>query len=158
MDLAAGETAAFILGHIPKPQALILDVGCGSGLVAGWLLARGHEVLAIDESVEMVQQARTAGIDARVAAWPLFEDAPFDVVLFASSLHHLYPLAESVEQARRLLAPAGRVIVEDFAWAEIDPVTAEWFYGVVRLLASGGVLAPNEDSFVTELAQSSGAF
>ena len=50
------------------------------------------------------------------------------------------------------------MIVEDFAWAEIDPVTAEWFYGVVRLLASCKVMASDEESFATTLARSSGKF
>lgn len=50
------------------------------------------------------------------------------------------------------------MIVEDFAWPEIDPVTAEWFYGVVRLLTSCGMMAPKEDSFAAELAQSGGEF
>jgi len=158
MDLAIDETVTFILGQIPSPQARILDVGCGDGRVAGRLLAHGHEVVAIDESGEMVQQARTRGVDARVAVWPSFEDTPFDVVLFARSLHHAHPLSESVEQAHRLLVPAGRVIVEDFAWSEIDSVTAEWFYGIVRLLAGSGMLATQEESFVIDLAQSGGEF
>jgi len=158
IDLANDETLAFILEHIPAPHARILDVGCGDGLIASRLLARGHELVAIDESADMVQQARARGIDARVAAWPLFEDDPFEFILFARSLHHLHPLSEAVEQAHRLLAPAGRVIVEDFAWSEIDPLTAEWFYGVVRLLDSCGVTTPHADSFAAELAHSGGEF
>jgi SAM-dependent methyltransferase len=98
------------------------------------------------------------GVDARLAAWPSFADTPFDVVLFARSLHHIQPLAEAVEHAHRLLVPSGLVIVDDFAWTEIDPVTAEWFYGVVRLLNVCQTLAAKEDSFATELVRSDGAF
>jgi SAM-dependent methyltransferase len=156
IDLASDETVAFILAHIVSPPLRILDVGCGHGLVAHQLQARGYNVVAIDDSVELVQEARVLGLDARVAAWPSFVDTPFDVVLFARSLHHIYPLAEAVEHAHQLLVPSGRILVEDFAWTEIDPVTAEWFYGVVRLLDSCQALVGQEDSFVTELAQSSG--
>ncbi len=95
-DLAADETVAFVLAHIAQPPLCILDVGCGAGLVARRLQARGYDVVAIDESAELVQQARALGADARVAAWPSFADTPFDVVLFARSLHHIQPLAEAV--------------------------------------------------------------
>jgi SAM-dependent methyltransferase len=157
-DLAADETVALVLAHLTTPQLRILDVGCGTGLVARRLHARGHDVVAIDESAELVQQARALGVDARVAAWPSFEDTRFDVVLFARSLHHIQPLAEAVAHAHRLLVPSGLVIVDDFAWAEIDPVTAEWFYGVVRLLTACQVLVAKEDSFATELVRSDGTF
>lgn len=157
-DLAADETVAFVLAHIARPPLRILDVGCGSGLVAHRLQAHGYEVVAIDESAEQIQQARALGVDAHLAAWPSFAEAPFDVVLFARSLHHIQPLAAAIEHAHRLLVPSGLVIVDDFAWAEIDPVTAEWFYGVVRLLATCQVLIAQEHSFAIELVRSGGEF
>jgi SAM-dependent methyltransferase len=126
--------------------------------VAHRLQACGYDVVAIDESAELVQQTRTLGVDARVAAWPSFVDTPFDVVLFARSLHHIQPLAEAVEHAHRLVVPSGLVIVDDFAWAEIDSITAEWFYGVVRLLNVCQTLIAKEDSFASELVRSDGSF
>ncbi len=156
IDLAADETVAFILPYLSSPHMRILDVGCGDGLVASRLLAHGHTVVAIDESPELVHTANALGVAAKVASWPSFADTPFDVILFAASLHHIHPLAQAVEQAHCLLVPSGLVVVEDFAWSEIDPVTAEWFYGVVRLLATCQVLAPKEDSFASELAKSGG--
>src|SRR5262245_30894071 len=158
IDLATDETVAFVLAHIGQPPLRILDVGCGTGLVAHRLQARGYEVAAIDESAELVQQARALGVDAHLAAWPSFVDKPFDVVLFARSLHHIQPLAKAVEHAHRLLVPSGLVLVDDFTWAEIDPITAEWFYGLVRLLTTCQVLLEQEDSFATELVRSGGAF
>ena len=157
-DLAADETVAFVLAHIVQPPLRILDVGCGSGLVAHRLQARGYDVVAIDESVEQIQQARALGIDAHRAAWPSFAEAPFDVILFTRSLHHIQPLAEAVEHAHCLLVPSGLVIVDDFVWAEIDPVTAEQFYGVVRLLATCQVLVEQEHSFATQLVRSGSEF
>ena len=158
IDLAADETVAFVLPYLSRPHMRILDVGCGDGLVASRLQARGHTIVAIDESPEMVGAANSIGVAAKVATWPSFEDTPFDAILFAASLHHIHPLAEAIEQAHHLLVPTGLVLVEDFAWTEIDPVTAEWFYGVVRLLGACQVVAPEEDSFATELARSGGEF
>jgi SAM-dependent methyltransferase len=158
IDLAAHETVAFVLAQLAPPPLRILDVGCGTGKVARGLQARGYDVVAIDQSAELVQQTRALGVEARVAAWPSFADSPFDVVLFARSLHHIQPLAEAVSHAHRLLVPSGLVIVDDFAWTEIDPITAEWFYGAVRLLNACQVLVAKEDSFATELVRSDGAF
>jgi SAM-dependent methyltransferase len=138
------------------PPLRILDVGCGNGLVARRLQARGYDVVAIDDSDELVEQARALGVDARIAVWPSFTDTPFDAILFARSLHHMHSLIESVIRAYELLVPSGRVIVEDFSWAEIDPTTAEWFYGIVRLLDRCQMLVSKEDSFATELARSDG--
>src|SRR5262245_26885410 len=154
IDLATDETVAFVLVHIAQPPLRILDVGCGTGLVAHRLQARGYDVVAIDESAELVQQTRALGVDAQLAAWPSFVDTPFDVVLFARSLHHIQPLAAAVEHAHHLLVPSGLILVDDFAWAEIDPITAEWFYSVVRLLTTCQVLVEQGDSFATELARS----
>ena len=136
IDLPVDEIVAFVLPHLSNPQMRILDVGCGNGLVANCLQAHGHTVVAIDESPEMVRAANALGIAAKVATWPSFEDAPFDIILFAASLHHIHPLGEAVEQAFHLLVPSGLVIVEEFAWDDIDAIAAEWFYGVVRLLVS----------------------
>jgi hypothetical protein len=68
----------------------------------------------------------------------------------------MHPLKEAVKRASDLLDSSGRVIVDDFAWTEIDPVTAEWFYGVVRLLDICQVLVSKADSFATELVRSRG--
>lgn len=157
-DLPVDEIVAFVLSHLSRSQMRILDVGCGNGLVASRLQAHGQTVVAIDESPEIVQAANASGVAARIAAWPSFEDDPFDIILFAASLHHIHPLTEAVEQAHRLLLPSGLIIVEDFAWDDIDMITAEWFYGVVRLLASCKVVSVEGDSFVAELAKSGGEF
>ena len=43
----------------------VLDVGCGTGVDALSLMAAGVQVLAVDESREMVQVARSKGLPAR---------------------------------------------------------------------------------------------
>jgi len=158
VDLAADETAAFVLAHVATGHQRILDVGCGNGLVAQGLQLRGHEVVAIDESAAAVEQALTLGVDARLASWPDFADGPLDVVLFARSLHHIGPLAEAVAQAERVLAPSGLVIVDEFERAQIDPATLEWFYGIVRLLKTSQRIADQDDSFATKLLRSRGEY
>ena len=45
-----------ILQRVLPPSGRVLDAGCGVGIDAEWLLAAGHEVVAIDASEGMVAQ------------------------------------------------------------------------------------------------------
>jgi demethylmenaquinone methyltransferase/2-methoxy-6-polyprenyl-1,4-benzoquinol methylase len=44
---------------IDKPGARVLEIGCGSGSVTTLLVARGASVTAIDQSPDMLEQAKT---------------------------------------------------------------------------------------------------
>lgn len=46
--------------------AAILDLGCGSGRVALHLARRGHRVLGLDADPELVERARSLGLEAEV--------------------------------------------------------------------------------------------
>lgn len=157
-DIPTCETLAFVLDNLPEGQSRILEVGCGSGRLAGRLSAFGHELVAIDSSPESVEAARRLEVNARLAVFPDFEDEPFDVVLFTRSLHHIHPLDSAVEQARRLLNPKGLLLAEDFAFSDVEEHTAVWFYRLLELLETCGVLLPSEGSFGRSLLEAGGSF
>jgi len=144
------ETAAYVGRFAPRPRASILDVGCGSGGLAAALGAAGYAVTPIDSAAEAVEEARANGIDARQADLAGFQGGPFDVVLFSFSLHHIAPLDEAMEKARALLAPAGRVILEEFAIERVDAATAAWFFGTQDVLVAAGLVEDTEPSGVLE--------
>ncbi|MFI5399810.1 MAG: class I SAM-dependent methyltransferase [SAR324 cluster bacterium] len=149
-DLQYGDTAAYVGRFAPLPRARILDVGCGSGGLAAALGAAGHVVTPIDASAEAVEEARANGIDARQADLAEFAGGPFDVVLFSFSLHHIAPLESALEKARALLAPGGRVILEEFAIERVDAATAAWFFGTQDVLVTAGLVEDTEPSGVLE--------
>jgi len=62
---ALGEAALNLLA--PKPGELILDVGCGDGVLTERIAAAGARVIGIDSSEAMVEAARARGVDAFVA-------------------------------------------------------------------------------------------
>jgi 2-polyprenyl-6-hydroxyphenyl methylase / 3-demethylubiquinone-9 3-methyltransferase len=92
--------------------ARVLDVGCGGGLLAEALAARGARVVGIDLAPANVEAARThaagggLGIDYRVAAIEtLAADEPggFDIVTCLEMLEH-------VPDPARIVAACGRVL------------------------------------------------
>jgi len=121
------QTLRFALRWLPARPARLLEIGCGGAEVAAELQALGYEVVAIDSDSATVAEARSRGVDARVATWPDFSDGRFDAVLFTRSIHHM-ALDEAVDRAA---ATAPRLIVEDFALVEVSPRFVDWLRSVV---------------------------
>lgn len=109
----------------------VLDIGCAAGRAALHLQARGHEVVAIDESPLAVEVARRRGVpDARALA--LADATPealglFDTVLV---LRNNLGLAGNLDAAppalRRLAAlttPAGRLLTDSVHPDRLDTLS-----------------------------------
>ena len=99
----------------PRPGERILDLGCGTGQLAGAIAARGATVIGIDHSPEMVAQARAnfpalqfEQGDAR--AFTLAE--PVDAVFSNAVLHWVKPAGAAVERVWHALKPGGRFVAE----------------------------------------------
>ena len=83
----------------------LLEVGVGTGRVAGPLAARGPEVTGLDASRGMLARARSKGIPRliRGSAYRLpFDARTFDVALFVHVLHVLDDPAEALREACRV--------------------------------------------------------
>lgn len=105
------------------PLGDVLEVGCGSGVVAEKLLTehRAITLTAGDYDSAMVDAAgrRLAPFDARARAVALdataidFPDASFDTVLTFLMLHHVIDWESAVDEMVRVLRPGGRLIGYD---------------------------------------------
>lgn len=107
----------------------VLDAGCGPGLYAAELVARGARVTAFDVSPRMVElaRARAAGaVEIRVSdleqPLPWLADASFDLVLQALVLHHVRDRVGMLRELRRVLRPGGRLVL-----STVHP-TADWLW------------------------------
>jgi SAM-dependent methyltransferase len=97
----------------------ILDAGCGSGPLLKALKDRGAIVTGIDKSAGMLQLARRRlgdddMVDLHLAELgsPLpFPDGVFDDVTASLVLHYLEDWGPALTELRRVLKPAGRLIV-----------------------------------------------
>ena len=90
----------------------VLEVGCGTGLFTEMLARSGANIVAVDISPELLEQARTRGLDPAQVQFVAarFEDCdiygPFDAVVGSSVLHHL-EIEPSLRKIHALLKPGG---------------------------------------------------
>lgn len=138
-------TREFIRRSLPQRARRLLEIGCGGGELAASLLQDGFSLVAIDSDADSIADAQKLRVDARLAAWPEFEDGQFDAVLFTRSLHHIHPLGKAVHRAADSLVLGGRLIVEDFAHEAADEKALQWFGRLIERLDSAGVLIRGDD-------------
>ncbi|HZP07615.1 MAG TPA: metalloregulator ArsR/SmtB family transcription factor [Terracidiphilus sp.] len=106
------------------PPVTIADLGAGEGSFALLLSNRAKQVIAVDSSAKMIEVGReearrnnVANIDFRLGD---MEELPIangevDLAFFSQSLHHALHPARALEEAARILAPGGRVVILDLA-------------------------------------------
>ena len=95
----------------------LLDVGCGTGLLAQAALAvvgeRGS-VTAIDPSRAMIERARHRGISTlrlAVAERLPFADRSFDTITMGYALRHVSDVDRAFAEFHRVLRPGGQVLL-----------------------------------------------
>lgn len=100
----------------PRPGGLLIDLGAGDGYVAGTLAAAAGARLAV--AVDLGHPSALAAPDIRVTrvAAPLPGPLPFpsgcaDVVVSLEAIEHLLDPDALLLEARRLLAPGGRLVL-----------------------------------------------
>lgn len=107
----------------PAKDERILDVGCGTGLLAHTLAVRNPSAtfVGIDASAPMVRVATrkrsraNCSFKAALAEDLPFEDESFDAVVSSLFFHHVDAdlKGRSLQEIRRVLRPGGRLIVAD---------------------------------------------
>jgi SAM-dependent methyltransferase len=91
--------------------AQVLDIGCGTGMVANALASRGLPVLGVEPDEEMAVVARGHGIPIEVARFETWDDAgrQFDLLTCGAAWHWIDP-ALGVVKAARILRPGGTLV------------------------------------------------
>jgi SAM-dependent methyltransferase len=120
------------------PDSLVLDAGCGPGLVAEAFLRAGHRVHGVDLSGEMLRraQARCAPFGGRASfeqgsVFELAADRRFDGAVSRFVVHHSPdPIAFIRAQAERVRR-GGAVAVSDHV-TDPDSASSRWHQEIER--------------------------
>lgn len=143
---ALGGAALALLA--PQPGELILDVGCGDGVLTQQIAEAGARVIGLDASCEMVEAARSRGIDAFVAdaqALDLEGQAlrfgQFDAAFSNAALHWMLDPAAVAAGLFAVLRAGGRFVGEMGGMGNIETLRT----GIREELAEQGYALPAED-------------
>lgn len=126
------DAVTFLVGDRPRR---VLDLGAGTGLLTGGLLAAGHEVVAVAPAEPMLAELRarypqvaTHLGDAETVPLP---DSSVDAVVAGQAAHWFAPEPAAV-QLRRVLRPGG---VVGLVWNTRDE-EVPWVAALGRALAA----------------------
>lgn len=129
LQLKAGELCQHIhrLGLDPRKLS-VLDVGCGTGLVAQILHGKFSDLHGVDSSLGMIEQARRRELPGVIfqindSKRLPFQDDRFDLVYSMSLLHHVSPAlrCDVIAEMTRVLKPGGWMI--NFEHNALNPLT-----------------------------------
>jgi ubiquinone/menaquinone biosynthesis C-methylase UbiE len=95
----------------------VLDAACGTGRYAAYLAGRGHRVIGVDRSPDMLAKARqklpeSDFREGDLEALPL-EAESVDAAVCALAMVHLAEVDRAVAELTRVVRPGGRVIISD---------------------------------------------
>jgi SAM-dependent methyltransferase len=105
----------------------VLDVGCGTGALAGHLALAGYDVTGVDVSPGMLAEAERRGLAGVYACFSTalpFVDGSFDLALTVATLHHLETpvrVAFTIAEMARVVKSGGYVLLWDH-----NPLNPYW--------------------------------
>lgn len=123
----------YLRGEIPNAKSdteKALDVGCGSGLNAAQIKAKGYNVYGVDLSPVAIEKFNQNGFNGTVAdlgnKLP-FEDNYFDIVFASEVIEHLVDTKFFLDELYRVLKPGGRIFLS-------TPNSAFWAFRLLTII------------------------
>lgn len=144
----------------PRPAERVLDLACGSGIVAltvAPMLGAGGSVVAIDATPGMLAVARAkptpsgAPIEWREGDATALDlpDDDFDLVLCQQGLQFFPDRSAALREARRVLADGGRAVFAMWRGRADQPVFDPMCEAEIRHLAPLGATREDVEAFVS---------
>jgi ArsR family transcriptional regulator len=106
-----------------QPLGRLVDIGTGTGRMIELFGRSALQSVGIDRSSEMLRLARVkleaAGIPSSLRQGDMYalplDDCSADTVIIHQVLHYAHSPAAAIDEASRVLAPGGRLLIVDFA-------------------------------------------
>ncbi len=107
----------FLLDVLNLPvNGLLLDAGGGTGRVAQFMVGSVNSVVVADLSCRMLEKAKgkaqLSAVCSPTEAMP-FADGAFARIIMVDALHHVVHHHDTIKELWRLLAPGGRLVIEE---------------------------------------------
>lgn len=118
-----------VLGEWTGEDSLVLDIGCGTGVVSVLLAELGHDVVGVDFAPEMLSRARAKALrtDRSLAfcrgdaeTLPVRDDA----VDLVAARHLVWTLPDpegAIQEWKRVLEPGSRILLIEGYWDHSEP-------------------------------------
>jgi SAM-dependent methyltransferase len=128
----------------------VVDIGCGTGRVAAALAERGSRVWGVEPEPEMAARARERLSTVKIAPAERlpFKDGWFERALMQLVIH-LVERPQAFREARRVLAPDGRLVVVTFDTEHFEQYWLNSFFPSMEELDRARF--PTPDELVAEL-------
>ena len=113
LNLARIQTFSTMVSSIGN-RLMVLDVGCGDGVISEPISKMGNYVTSIDlPTITMVaHKRRVSSVVSGDAEQLAFKPNSFDLVLASEVVEHLWNPNSFFEEATRVLKPKGHLIIE----------------------------------------------
>ena len=129
----------------PRTHAVLVDLGCGAGLLAPHVVAKGYRHVGVDLTFSALEQAAAHGVAAvqgNVTAVPL-ADGCADVVTAGEILEHVADVPGTIAEACRLLRPGGVLIIDTINATPLARLVAVRIGERLHGVAARGIHDPN---------------
>lgn len=127
------------------PGDLLVDLGCGAGLLAPHLAGKGYRHIGVDLVASALEQAATHGVTpvrADATRLPL-RDGCAAVVSAGELLEHVVDLRGAVAEACRILRPGGLLVLDTLNATPLSRFVAVTVAERVPGIAVKGIHDPN---------------
>jgi SAM-dependent methyltransferase len=98
--------------HIDLDGKLVVEVGCGAGGVLRAFQEVGSQVFGCDYGEEYLEAGRRLGLDLVRGGISEIPTGIADVIVYSHVLEHIQDLKGEFDEIRRVLKPAGKLVVE----------------------------------------------
>jgi 2-polyprenyl-3-methyl-5-hydroxy-6-metoxy-1,4-benzoquinol methylase len=109
----------YLIKYIPKNCNYILDIGCGTGELTKKLSLFGKEIIGIDISENMVNEAEKRNYDEKIRYIKISvedyleeTDKQFDIIISIAALHHMNE-EKVLKMMRNKLTESGKILILD---------------------------------------------